>query len=85
MEAGWPPLFVLTDQGASLIAVSIDVMRDLIKNGEIPFVKNGHRYTIDRCDLDKWIEGKKKPRLLLTFGSPDGNRTRNLHLERVTS
>jgi excisionase family DNA binding protein len=59
MEAGWPPLFVLTDQGASLIAVSIDVMRDLIKNGEVPFVKNGHRYTIDRCDLDKWIEGKK--------------------------
>jgi excisionase family DNA binding protein len=48
------------ERAAEYIAVSIDVMRDMIKNGTIPFVKNGGRYTIDRCDLDKWIESRKE-------------------------
>ena len=48
------------ERAAEYIAVSIDVMRDMITNGTIPFVKNGRRYTIDRCDLDKWIESRKE-------------------------
>jgi excisionase family DNA binding protein len=47
------------ESAAEYICASTDTLRDMIKNGEIPFVRNGRRYTIDRCDLDKWIETNK--------------------------
>jgi excisionase family DNA binding protein len=53
------PRLMLPKSGAEYICVSVDVMRDMIKNGEIPFIRNGRRYLVDRVDLDKWIEKNK--------------------------
>jgi len=44
------------EQAATYVCRSIDVMYEMIKDREVPHVKNGRRYTIDRIDLDKWIE-----------------------------
>lgn len=53
------PRMLSPESAAEYICVSIDVMRDMIKNGGIPFVRNGRRYTVDRCDLDRWVEKNK--------------------------
>jgi excisionase family DNA binding protein len=57
------PRLMSPEAAASYIAVSIDVMYEMIHAGKIPFVPkgNGKRrlYTIDRCDLDAWIEANK--------------------------
>jgi hypothetical protein len=34
--------------------------RDMVRERKIPYVPNGRRYTIDRLDLDKWIEKSKE-------------------------
>jgi excisionase family DNA binding protein len=57
------PRLMSPEVAAAYIAVSVDVMYEMIHAGKIPFVPkgNGKRrlYTIDRCDLDKWIEANK--------------------------
>jgi hypothetical protein len=35
-------------------------MRDMVRGRKIPYVPNGRRYTIDRLDLDNWIEKSKE-------------------------
>jgi len=35
-------------------------MYEMIQSRELPHIKNGRRYTIDRLDLDKWIERSKE-------------------------
>jgi len=47
-------------QAAVYLCLSIDVMYEMIQNRELPHIKNGRRYTIDRIDLDKWIEKNKE-------------------------
>ena len=47
------------EQAATYICRSIDVMYEMIKNREVPHIKNGRRYTIDRIDLDHFIEKNK--------------------------
>jgi hypothetical protein len=47
------------------ISHSIDLVYDMIRNGEIPFVKKGNgtkrtQYVVDRLDLDRWIDGRKE-------------------------
>jgi excisionase family DNA binding protein len=48
---------------AAYIAVSVDLFYEMIHDGKIPFVPKGSGkrklYTIDRLDLDKWIEANK--------------------------
>jgi excisionase family DNA binding protein len=46
-------------QAAVYIGMSIDVIRDLIKDRRISYVRNGRLYLIDRRDLDAWIERRK--------------------------
>ena len=47
-------------QAATYLCISIDVMYEMIQSRELPHIKNGRRYTIDRLDLDKWIEKNKE-------------------------
>ena len=56
------PRLMSPDKAAEYIDVSIDIMYEMLKAGKIPYVpkgKNGQQYTIDRCDLDVWIEKNK--------------------------
>jgi hypothetical protein len=32
----------------------------MVRERKIPYVPNGRRYTIDRLDLDNWIEKSKE-------------------------
>jgi excisionase family DNA binding protein len=48
------------EKAAEYICVGVDVMRDMVRERRIPYVPNGRRYTIDRLDLDKWIEKSKE-------------------------
>jgi len=48
------------EKAAEYICVSVDVMRDMVRERKIPYVPNRRRYTIDRLDLDKWIEKSKE-------------------------
>ena len=48
---------------ASYIAVSVDLLYEMIHAGKIPFVPKGNgkrrMYLVDRLDLDAWIEASK--------------------------
>ncbi len=54
------PRLMSPEKAAEYIGRSLDVMYAMIDSGEVPFVRNGRRYTIDRVDLDKWIDAKKE-------------------------
>jgi excisionase family DNA binding protein len=41
---------------ATYLSTSIDVVRDLIRNRQLPYIQNGRRYLLDRVDLDRYIE-----------------------------
>ena len=41
---------------AKYLSMSMDVVRDLIRKREIPYVPNGRRYLLDPIDLDRYIE-----------------------------
>jgi excisionase family DNA binding protein len=57
------PRMMSPEKAAEYIAVSIDIVYEMIQAGKIPVVPkgNGKRklYTIDRCDLDNWIDKNK--------------------------
>jgi excisionase family DNA binding protein len=56
------PRLLSPEKAAEYIGVSIDIMYEMIKEKKIPYVpkgRNGQLYTIDRCDLDVWIEKNK--------------------------
>jgi excisionase family DNA binding protein len=57
------PRMMTPTQAARYIAVSIDIMYEMIDARKIPVVLkgNGKRrlYTIDRCDLDAWVNQNK--------------------------
>jgi excisionase family DNA binding protein len=53
------------EDAAKYIGHSVDLVYNMIRNGEIPFVKKGNgtkriQYLLDRLDLDKWIDSKKE-------------------------
>jgi excisionase family DNA binding protein len=51
------------EKAAEYINVSIDVMYEMIHKHQIPYIQKGKGkrpvYSIDRCDLDVWIERDK--------------------------
>ncbi|MGB7282875.1 MAG: helix-turn-helix domain-containing protein [Candidatus Acidiferrum sp.] len=56
------PRLLSPEKAAEYIGVSVDIMYEMIRGRKIPYVpkgKNGRQYTIDRCDLDIWIEKNK--------------------------
>ena len=56
------PRMMSPEKAAEYIGVSVDIMYEMLRDGKIPYVpkgKNGQQYTIDRCDLDVWIEKNK--------------------------
>jgi len=46
-------------QAAAYLSCAIWTVRQLIWSGELPVVKPGKGYLIDRQDLDRWIERTK--------------------------
>jgi excisionase family DNA binding protein len=57
------PRMLSPDKAAEYINVSIDVMYEMIHKHQIPYIQKGKGkrpvYSIDRCDLDVWIERNK--------------------------
>lgn len=41
---------------AQYLSMSVDVIRDLIRKREVPYIPNGRRYLLDPADLDRHIE-----------------------------
>jgi excisionase family DNA binding protein len=59
------PRMMSPEDAAKYIGHSIDLVYDMIRDGEIPFVKKGNgtkrtQYVVDRLDLDKWIDTRKE-------------------------
>jgi excisionase family DNA binding protein len=61
------PRMMSPEKAAEYINVCIDRMYEMIRSGEMPFVlkSTGKRpvYSIDRCDLDRWIDKNKQQNL----------------------
>jgi excisionase family DNA binding protein len=57
------PRMMSSEKAAEYLAVSVDRIYDLLKERKIPYVSKGTgkrpSYTIDRCDLDRWIDENK--------------------------
>jgi excisionase family DNA binding protein len=53
-----PRLLTIKD-AASYLSCAVWAIRELIWKREIPFVKIGRRYLIDRTDLDQFIDQRK--------------------------
>jgi excisionase family DNA binding protein len=56
------PRLTSPEKAAEYIGVSVDIMYEMLRDRTIPYVpkgKNGQQYTIDRCDLDVFIERNK--------------------------
>ncbi len=56
------PRMLSPEKAAEYIGVSVDIMYEMLRDRKIPYVpkgKNGQQYTIDRCDLDRWIDKSK--------------------------
>jgi excisionase family DNA binding protein len=57
------PRMMSPEKAAEYIAVSVDLIYEMIKAQKIPVVPkgNGKRrlYTVDRCDLDAWVDRNK--------------------------
>ncbi len=56
------PRMLSPEKAAEYLGVSIDIMYEMLRDRKIPYVpkgKNGQQYTIDRCDLDRWIDQNK--------------------------
>jgi excisionase family DNA binding protein len=50
------------EKAAEYIGVSVDITYEMLRDRKISYVlkgKNGQQYTIDRCDLDVFIEKNK--------------------------
>jgi excisionase family DNA binding protein len=46
-------------EAASYLSTTVPAIRRLISKGELPYLKLGKRFIIDRLDLDKFIERRK--------------------------
>jgi excisionase family DNA binding protein len=56
------PRLLSPEKAAEYISVSVDIVYEMLRGRKIPYVpkgKNGQQYTVDRCDLDIWIEKNK--------------------------
>jgi excisionase family DNA binding protein len=56
------PRLLDIDDAARYLAVSDKILRQLIANGELPYIqriRGRSPYLIDRTELDKWIERNK--------------------------
>jgi excisionase family DNA binding protein len=51
---------VTVQEAAAYLSTTVPAIRQLIYKRELPFTKLGKRHIIDRQDLDKWIERKKR-------------------------
>ena len=56
------PRMLAPERAAEYNGVSVDIIYEMLRDRKIPYVpkgKNGQQYTIDRCDLDIFIEKNK--------------------------
>ena len=54
------PRCLTIQAAAEYLSVAVWAVREMIWRGELPFVKVGKRFVIDRSDLDAWIDGRKQ-------------------------
>lgn len=54
------PEILTVKEAAQYLKLSVVTIRRLIKKGEIPHFKIGDAVRIDKQDLDKYLESKKK-------------------------
>jgi excisionase family DNA binding protein len=55
-----PKRGLTVQEAAAYLGTTVPAIRQLIYRRELPFVKLGKRHIIDRQDLDKFIERKKR-------------------------
>jgi excisionase family DNA binding protein len=48
------------EQAADYVSVTLTAMKKLVREGDIPHVKAGRRYLIDRRAIDAYLEGLQK-------------------------
>jgi excisionase family DNA binding protein len=58
------PRLLTLKQAAEYIGHSVDLVREMVANREIPYIPKGdgekrQHVLIDRLDLDRWVEKKK--------------------------
>lgn len=53
------PRMLTVPQAAAYLSCPVWTVRTLIWNGEIPVIKVGKGYLIDRQDLDLWVDRTK--------------------------
>jgi len=55
------PRYFTVKQAAAYMGMAVWAIRQLIWGREVPVVKQGKGYIIDRRDLDQWFLQKKGP------------------------
>lgn len=55
-----PRLLDLADAAAYLGGAKVFFVRNLLWNGEIPFLRIGKRFCVAREDLDRWVDRNKR-------------------------
>jgi len=58
-------------QAAQYMGCTLNYVRRLCQHRRIPFAKVGHRYVLDRKDLDAHVESRKQPVLSASVKSPE--------------
>jgi excisionase family DNA binding protein len=53
-----PRMLKMTD-AAAYLGAHPNAVREMVRRREIPYVKIGHTYLIDKLDLDRYIEKNK--------------------------
>lgn len=51
---------VTVQEAAAYLSTTVPAIRRLISKRELPYLKLGKRFILDRQDLDKWIERRKR-------------------------
>src|SRR5262245_38400199 len=57
-----PPEDLLTSkEAAAYLRISVDMLLDLARAGQVPHKRLGHRYRFRKSDLARWVEGLPGP------------------------
>jgi len=60
MATSSEPILLDLHQAGELLGVSHWVVRGLVWNGELPFIRLGRKHLIDRADIVRWIAKAKE-------------------------
>lgn len=60
MSTDVQPRLMTIPQAAAYLASRVWTIRSLIWSGELPRIRAGKRFLLDRADLDRWVERSKE-------------------------